>query len=46
MATQPPEPTQPAQPVAPPIEMPPRMPDVDVPNPGADPVPTGPANPT
>lgn len=46
MATQPPEPTQPGQPIAPPVEVPPRMPDVDVPDPGADPVPTGPANPT
>lgn len=46
MATQPPEPTQPAQPENPPVEMPPRTPDVDVPDPGSDPMPTGPANPT
>lgn len=45
MATQPPEQTQPAHPDLAPVEMPARMPDVDVPLPGADPSPTGPANP-
>lgn len=49
MATQPPEVPQPAQPGQPdptPVEMPPRGPDIDVPDPGADPSPTGPANPS
>lgn len=49
MATQPqpeaPQPTQPAQPTPAPTELPPAMPDIDTPDPGADPSPTGPANP-
>ncbi len=49
MATQPPteapQPTQPAQPTPAPTELPPQSPDIDMPDPGADPSPTGPANP-
>ena len=50
MATQPqpemPEPTQPGQPTEAPTEMPAPGPDIDMPDPGSDPSPTGPANPS
>lgn len=50
MATQPPtelpQPTPPGQPTDAPTEIPAQGPDIDVPDPGADPSPTGPANPS